>query len=110
VKKKTHFLTKKKPAVFAVSKRSGEPISEEEAGRLLRPLGQLSEISPLDYETQRKFCLPPSIRIQFTLFDSGRDPVKVRFFYLFFYYLFIYLFIYLILPPAHIFLNQISSD
>ncbi|CAG9945574.1 unnamed protein product [Clonostachys rosea f. rosea IK726] len=63
-------------SVFAVSKRSGEPISEEEAGRLLRPLGPLSEISPLDYETQRKFCLPPSIRIQFTLFDSGRDPVK----------------------------------
>lgn len=64
-------------AVFAVSKRSGEPISEEEARRLLRPLGQLSEITPLDYETQRKFNLPPSIRIQFTLFDSGRDPVRV---------------------------------
>ncbi|CAH0023389.1 unnamed protein product [Clonostachys rhizophaga] len=63
-------------SVFAVSKRSGEPISEEEAARLLRPLGQLSEVTPLDYETQRKFNLPPSIRIQFTLFDSGRDPVR----------------------------------
>ncbi|CAH0046406.1 unnamed protein product [Clonostachys solani] len=59
-----------------LSKRSGEAISEEEAGRLLRPLGQLSEVTPLDWETQRKFGLPPSMRIQFTLFDSGRDPVR----------------------------------
>ncbi|VUC31986.1 unnamed protein product [Clonostachys rosea] len=63
-------------SVFAVSKRSGEHISEDEAARLLRPLGQLSEVTPLDYETQRKFGLPPSVRVQFTLFDSGRDPVR----------------------------------
>lgn len=64
-------------AVFIVYKASGGSISEEDAFRLLDPLGEISNIELLEEELRQEMRLPPAAVVYFKMYDSRRDVLKV---------------------------------
>lgn len=58
---------------FVIHKRSCAPISAQEAQQVLLPFGSLSKCEVLHPQLREPLKLPPTVLIEFSMFDATRD-------------------------------------
>ena len=58
---------------FIINKRLGGHITLEEARLVLEPHGTLSKVQYLNEQMQDMLQVPPTVLVEFTLFDPARD-------------------------------------
>lgn len=58
---------------FVIQKKSGNPITVEEARQVLLPFGSLSKCELLHPQLREPLNYPPTVLIEFSMFDATRD-------------------------------------
>lgn len=58
---------------FVIQKKNGTPITIQEAEEALLPFGSLSKIEELHPDLRTPLEYPPTILVEFSMFDATRD-------------------------------------
>lgn len=62
---------------FIIQKKSGAPISIDEAEKALLPFGSMSKIEIMHPQLREPLRLPPTVLVEFSMFDATRDLHQV---------------------------------
>ncbi|KAM5347056.1 hypothetical protein ACJ41O_010061 [Fusarium nematophilum] len=62
--------------VYLVFRKNSRRVQFDEAKNLLRPYGAIAKVEDLDHKSQQRLRLPPTVVVQYEMFDARRDVVK----------------------------------
>ncbi|KAF4448141.1 Meiotic activator RIM4 [Fusarium austroafricanum] len=61
---------------YIIFRKNSRPVQIDEARTIFAPYGPIEKIAPLDLYAQKTLNVPPSLLVQFSMFDPKRDVIR----------------------------------